>query len=127
MNKVQIFYDGQCHLCAKEIEIYEKKDKHDRLEMMDISHPEFDPSILNLDSKSVQKYFHIKTEYEKILTGIEAFQYIWSTLEIWKPLNKISRLPIIKQSMHLGYLLFAEIRPFLPKKEKCHDGKCEFR
>lgn len=127
MGNLSLFYDGRCILCAKEIEHYQKVDVDKKVKLVDISDDNFDAAKYNLDARRVQKYFHVKDKSGKIVTGVEAFYLIWVELNIFKPLQVLYKTPVIKQSMSLCYFLFAQVRPYLPKKEKCHDGSCDFR
>tara|TARA_B100001248_G_scaffold261761_2_gene254130 strand:+ start:553 stop:933 length:381 start_codon:yes stop_codon:yes gene_type:complete len=125
MEKVAIFYDGACHLCSKEVAHYRKEDKDKRLRLVDISQPDFDAASEGLDPKAVNKYFHVKNKNGEILTGVGAFATIWEELNIFRPLAWMAKNPVTRFFMDAGYKVFAEIRPFLPKKKDCDSGNCQ--
>lgn len=125
-ESLQIYYDGACHLCSKEIEHYRHKDTEKRLHFIDISNPLFDAKAEGLNPQMVQKYFHVKTAAGETLTGVSAFAKIWQTLGIFKTLDRLYRTPGTRQLMDFGYLVFAQIRPLLPKKD-CDSGHCQYR
>ncbi len=118
-EKLKIFYDGACHLCSKEVDGYLKRDRFERLNAIDISNPRFNPNDHGMDPKRVHKYFHVKTQTGQLLEGVPAFAAIWDTLEIFKPLSWFSKTTIGKISMVPSYKVFAEIRPYLPKRKDC--------
>ncbi|MCJ8276391.1 MAG: DUF393 domain-containing protein [Bdellovibrionales bacterium] len=123
-EKLKVYYDGACHLCSREIDHYRKQKHSDRLHLIDISLSDFDAKAEGLDPKEVQKYFHIKTTNGEVVTGVAAFSQIWQTLEIFKPLEVLYRLPVSHQLMNLGYIVFAKVRPLLPKRN-CENGHCQ--
>jgi predicted DCC family thiol-disulfide oxidoreductase YuxK len=127
MEKLKIYYDGLCRVCEKEILHYKKVDTHNRLAFIDITLDSFDASEHGLNRQLVQKYFHVKNKDGEIISGVGAFNLIWKELEVFYPLQVLYKMPLSKQAMQLGYCLFAQVRPYLPKKEKCDDGTCDFR
>jgi predicted DCC family thiol-disulfide oxidoreductase YuxK len=131
-NPVSIFFDGKCRICAWETEEYLKRDRSGKLRAIDISSPSFDAQTHGLDPKRVQKYFHASTPEGKIVSGVDAFITIWEALGTPLSLRaaRWARNPIIRAILTLGYTLFAQIRPYLPKKPNapdCDDGSCDFR
>lgn len=115
---MKIYYDGKCHLCAKEVKIYHKQNKEKALEFVDIMNPSFSPEAEGLDPNGVHQRFHIKTDDGRILEGVEAFREIWSKLPQWKWAHKASGLPMINYAMRVGYRLFTKIRPHLPRRKE---------
>lgn len=115
MEKLTIFYDGACHLCAREIDHYKK---------VDIAKKSFDFSNYGIPKKKMHKYFHIRDQNLKIHTGVEAFYLIWRELNIFIFLQKCYELKPLRAMMKIGYQFFAQMRPLLPKREKCSDGIC---
>lgn len=124
MEKLTIFYDGACHLCAREIDHYKKVDTTHKILYLDIAKESFNFSDYDIDKKQMQKYFHIRDKDLKMHTGVDAFYLIWKELEIFSLLQKLYENPLMKTSMKLGYKVFAEIRPYLPKRKQCSDGIC---
>lgn len=122
-NKLKIFYDGACHLCSREVESYLKVDKAGKLAPIDIAGPDFDPKADGIDEKRANKYFHVKNGKGEILEGVEAFAAIWDSLGILKPLSWFSKTTVGKITMGASYKIFAEIRPYLPKRKGCETCK----
>ncbi|MFK7872820.1 MAG: thiol-disulfide oxidoreductase DCC family protein [Oligoflexales bacterium] len=119
------YYDGSCPLCEHEMQVYKNLDRYDRLKLMDISAVGFDPTQEGLDPKLVNKFFHIKSAKNELCSGVDAFVQIWETLEIFPYGIWCAKNRVIRPLMNVGYLVFANLRPYLPKK-KC-DDQCHMR
>jgi len=117
--ELKLFYDGACHLCSREVEGYLKVDQAQKLMPIDISKGDFDAKAEGLDIHRANKYFHVKTKDGEILDGVPAFAAIWDTLGVMKPLSWFSKTSLGRLSMGLSYKVFAEIRPYLPKRKDC--------
>lgn len=114
--KSKIFVDGNCIVCDFEISHYKKK-APELFEIIDISNPSFDAKIHGLTAEAVNKHMHVQGPDGKIYRGVEAFAHIWSRLPRYQFAAKAIRWPVIHPLANLGYALFAEIRPYLPKKK----------
>ena len=123
--KLQIFFDGRCYVCSKEIDIYRARNTPGLLEFIDIAHPDFSADEHGVDPKLVHKEFHVKDRDGALFTGVEAFIKIWEVLPGWEKAAKIGRIPPVTLVMKIGYFVFANTRPYLPRrKSTCSDGVC---
>ena len=116
-NKLTLLYDGACHLCSREIEHYREKDHRGALRFVDISEPHFDPGEFDVGDKPIQRYFHVVTEDGQAIEGVEAFREIWKRLPELHWMARLSEPQVIRVPMKAAYRIFAEIRPYLPKKK----------
>lgn len=126
MDKVTLFYDGKCVVCAAEIEAYRKIDKDNRLSYVDISSSVFDPSTVEIPEDRLNKFFNIQLEDGTFVEGVDSFIEIWKRIPSLKFAAKVASFKPVHFMMHLGYLVFAEVRPYLPRK-KCADGYCDIK
>jgi len=126
-GKLKIYYDGLCIVCATEIKAYERWDKQGKLELVDISHPQFSAEAEGLDTRLVQKYLHIKTADGRIITGVDSFIEIWGTLNIFKLLKKLAINSLGRKFFDLGYHTFVVVRPYLPRNKTCDSHACDLR
>ena len=90
---------------------------------MDIAGPDFNPEKEGIDLKRANKYFHVKNANNEIFEGVAAFAEIWDTLGLLRPLSWFSKTGLGRFSMGLVYKVFAEVRPFLPKRKGCETCK----
>lgn len=124
--EVSLFYDGLCHLCSREINHYKKLKGSEKINFVDITLANFDAKAEGLDPVAVNKYLHVKTKDGKIVTGVASFLEVWKQLPAYTWLAKLVSFMPIRKVADLGYMIFAEIRPLLPKKESCETSPyCE--
>lgn len=123
-QKLRILYDGGCHLCHREIEHYRQVDTNKKLELIDITNSGFQAEKWGLDDKTVRKYFHVVDENDQLFVGVDAFAQIWQRLD-YKWLHSMAHTQPLRSLMKASYLLFAEIRPLLPRKNNCSTNCCQ--
>ncbi len=107
----EVFYDGQCPLCKREIDMVRGKDQHQRLRLTDIADPEFDPSLAasgkTLDE--LMRQIHGRLPDGELVTGPDVFRQIYGRLG-YARLVSLSRWPVIRQLIDAGYWMFAKLR-----------------
>jgi predicted DCC family thiol-disulfide oxidoreductase YuxK len=62
-----------------------------------------------------------------VYRGVEAFQAIWQAFPnsfLYATLSSLTALPLVNPMARLLYKCFARIRPYLPKRKRCHSGTC---
>ncbi|MFV8259539.1 thiol-disulfide oxidoreductase DCC family protein [Bdellovibrio bacteriovorus] len=118
---ITVYYDGLCQLCSREIAHYRKLKGADRIAFIDITSSDFDAISEGLDPHKIHKSLHVRDSEGKIVTGVEAFIVIWSQLESLKQIVPLASFAPVKKTLEAGYLLFAKVRPLLPRK-KCSDS-----
>jgi predicted DCC family thiol-disulfide oxidoreductase YuxK len=121
MKKPAILYDSLCILCNAEIEYYRKNDLEQLFSYIDIMGTDFDSKSYSLTKKEVHKYFHVIREDGSLLKGVEAFNFIWKTLNMFTVLQKLYSLRYGRKIMTIGYHCFVFARPYLPRRKKCGD------
>jgi predicted DCC family thiol-disulfide oxidoreductase YuxK len=123
---IDLFYDGACHLCYREVKHYHDLDTEKKLNLINIADPSFDPSKYNLDRKSVNKHMHARDQDGTTFVGVDAFIEIWRRIPKYRFLVKPAEKDIIKPILKIGYSVFAEVRPYLPKRS-CDNGQCNIK
>ena len=114
-TKTKIFVDGNCVVCDWEISHY-KRIAPDLFDIVDISSPEFDAKAFGFSPEAVNRHMHVLTPDGQLAVGVDAFAHIWSRIEGWKLASKMIQAPLISPLAKIGYKIFVEIRPYLPKK-----------
>ena len=115
--KTRIFVDGNCIVCDLEISHY-KRVAPAEFELIDISSPSFEAEAHHLTRAAVNKHMHAITPEGEVVKGVDAFAHIWSRIPSYRWGAKAIKLPIVYQLAQLGYVGFATIRPWLPKRKR---------
>lgn len=124
---LKVFYDGSCIVCATEIEHYLRKDLDDKLTAIDISHTDFDPVPYQISLADFMHHLHAIDQDGQIFKGVDSFWAIWQafpTSTVYGIMGRIIRLPVVNRLARIGYWLFANVRPYLPKRHQCESGTC---
>tara|TARA_B100001094_G_C18132865_1_gene773288 strand:- start:821 stop:1207 length:387 start_codon:yes stop_codon:yes gene_type:complete len=107
---INVFYDGQCHICAREIAYYRRIAPdgifiwHNVLDSKD--------TLKQLGVTTVQalEILHVQDQNGKLHLGVDAFILIWSQLKYWRILAKVGSLPLIYTLASWLYQHFAKRR-----------------
>lgn len=128
MSQLTVYYDELCVLCSAEIHHYQKQKGSDQIKFVDITSDAFDATQEGIDPFQAHKIMHAKNSEGKVLTKIDSFIAIWSLLPKYRWLYRLSQVRWIRFFMDIGYVVFATVRPYLPRKNKadCQDSPfCE--
>lgn len=126
-NRIQVYFDGLCHLCSREIDHYRKLKGSEQIEFVDITAPDFDPRKSGLDPVRVHREMHVRKSDGSLAIGVDAFIAIWDTLPRYQFAARLARNRIPHALLTAGYKVFARVRPYLPrKKSDCNNSPyCE--
>lgn len=121
-----LYYDGACPLCRREADHYRRAAGAATLAFVDIAAPEFRAADHGLDAKAVMRTLHARDAAGAVHTGIDAFAVVWRQLPRYRPLATLTRTPVVRQLMLLGYAAFARVRPRLPgRRAPCGPKGCD--
>lgn len=125
---LQIFFDGSCSVCAAEMDAYRRKEHGGRLQFVDISAAEFDPSPYGITLEAFMYEMHAIDLEKHVYRGVEAFAAIWQAFPanpMYGLLGGLIMLPGVNLLARAAYWSFARLRPFLPKtRSTCDSGSC---
>ena len=107
---ITVFYDGKCGLCSKEINHYRQVADAKKFDWQDITE-----STQALEKNGISlaqglKLLHAKDSSGKMHVGVDAFLLIWSNINRWRILARLTSLPFVYQSACLFYRWFAAWR-----------------
>jgi len=117
MNKqpcwpLTLYYDGDCPLCAREIQLLRQRADVQRLCLVDIGLNDFHPESVGHSRETLQNRLHARFADGQWVTGLDATLWSWRAagLERWAiPLT----WPALRPLLELGYRLFCRLRPHL--------------
>ena len=121
-KRVEVFYDGDCPLCMREIRMLMRKDRASRIQFTDIAAASFDAEAVGTTYAALMARIQGRLPNGTWIEGVEVFRQLYSAIG-WTKLVAISRLPVIRWVLALGYRAFAANR--LRFTGRClPDGSC---
>ena len=122
--RVEVFFDGDCPLCLKEISMLRWMDRKKRIRFTDIAKPEFDAGEIGKTFEDVMRSIHGRLPDGTILEGADVFRHLYSAVGLG-PIVFLTKLPLLKQLCDAMYRVFAKYR--LKVTGRCLDEACELR
>ena len=120
--EIEVFYDGECPLCIREINMLKRLDKELRIKFSDIANAEFNMSEIDASWSDLMNSIHGRLPNGRLIKGVEVFRRLYSAVG-FGALVKISRLPLISNLLDLAYKIFAKNR--LALTGRCLDASCK--
>ncbi|MDZ4820881.1 MAG: DUF393 domain-containing protein [Planctomycetota bacterium] len=105
-HEVEVFYDGACPLCLREIKLLRRWDRKGSIRFTDIDSPTFDGEAVGKSYKDLMAQMHGRLPAGEWIQGVEVFRRMYAAVG-FRRLVAVSRLPLISQILQLGYLVFA--------------------
>jgi predicted DCC family thiol-disulfide oxidoreductase YuxK len=118
----EVFFDGECPLCVREMALLRQRDRAGRIRFTDISRPEFDAAALGVDRATLMKRIHGRLPTGELVEGVEVFRRLYAAVGFAR-LVRATRLPGVAGLLELAYGVFARNR--LRLTGRCQDGACE--
>jgi predicted DCC family thiol-disulfide oxidoreductase YuxK len=119
---VEVYYDGACPLCMREIRMLQRRDRRHRIRFVDIAAAGFDAASVGLPWETLMDRIHGRLPDGTLVEGVEVFRRLYAAVG-FGPLVALTRLPGVKQLLDLAYRVFARNR--LRLTGRCADGACE--
>jgi predicted DCC family thiol-disulfide oxidoreductase YuxK len=106
---VEVFYDGECPLCRREVAWLKRRDKAQRIRFTNIAEAGFSAEALGTTTQRLMSQMHGRLSDGTWIKGVEVFRRMYAAAgHTW--LVALSRLPILAQLLDLGYRVFARHR-----------------
>ncbi len=107
--EVELFFDGACPLCSREIGLLRRLDRRGRVRFIDIADPAFDPTAVGKTEAELHSQIHARRAGGEWVVGVEAFRVIYGLLGFgW--LVPLTRAPFVSGALDAGYRAFAKHR-----------------
>lgn len=117
--EIEVFFDGECPLCRREIEYLKKRDKAARIRFTDLASADFSAAEVGKTTAELMAQIHGRLPNGQWLTGVEVFRRLYAAIG-WKLLVRGSRLPILSWCLDRLYRQFAKRRLWLTGRS-CRD------
>ncbi len=108
-DTLQVFYDGACPLCSREITWLRRKMPAGEVEFVDIAAPGFDASKQGLLQAELMQEIHARRPDGTVLRGMEVFRHIYRYLPLGF-LLQVTGWPVLKPLFDFLYKTFARNR-----------------
>jgi predicted DCC family thiol-disulfide oxidoreductase YuxK len=119
---VEVFYDGACPLCMREIRMLKRRDRGARIRFTNIASESFDAGGVGLTWQALMDRIHGRLPDGTLIEGVEVFRRLYAAVGFSR-LVKLTRAPGVSQLLDLAYHLFAKNR--LRLTGRCAPGACE--
>ncbi len=120
--QVEVFHDGECPLCRREIQMLRWMDRRQRIRFTDIAAEDFDPANYGKTLPDFIDEINGRLPDGSWLTGVEVFRRLYSACGLsW--LVAPTRLPGVSQVLAWSYRVFARNR--LKLTGRCGPGASE--
>ncbi len=125
--QVEVFFDGQCPLCMREIKLLMWLDRRHRIRFTDIADAHFQAGDFHKTPSEFMDEIHGRLPDEngnpnQWITGVEVFRRLYSAvgfgIVVWP-----TRLPVISQMLEFCYRIFAKNR--LRLTGRCTSDSCK--
>lgn len=120
-TSIEVFFDGDCPLCRREITFLSKRDKEGRIETTDIADAGFDASLFGRSHGDFMATIQGRLADGRWITGVEVFRQLYSAVG-FKRAVRFSRLRPISWLLERSYTFFAKHRLRLTRR--CPDSSC---
>ena len=115
MNKpeswlVEVFHDGDCPLCAREIKLLARLDRgRGRIRFTDIAAPEFSAAAFDKDPAEFVAKIQGRLPDGSWIEGVEVFRRLYAAVG-FGAVSALTRLPGLSHALDAGYRVFARNR-----------------
>jgi predicted DCC family thiol-disulfide oxidoreductase YuxK len=123
-HDIEVFFDGDCPLCRREIDALKRWDRRSKIRFTDIAAAGFQAEAVGKSHDELMARIHGRLPDGTWLQGVEVFRRLYAAVG-WGPLVFLSRLPLIAQMLDLSYALFARYR--LRLTGRCASNRCAIK
>jgi predicted DCC family thiol-disulfide oxidoreductase YuxK len=121
---LELFFDGECPLCTREVALLRRIDRRERVRFTDIASPAFDPASLGVSLDVLMARIHARLPSGELIEGVEVFRRAYEAVGLGA-LSKLSRLPGVRTVADAAYSVFARNR--LKLTGRCTRDSCAVR
>lgn len=118
---VEVFYDGACPMCSREIAMLQRLDRDRRIRFVDIAAAGFDAAAVGVPHDGLMARIHGRLPDGTLVQGVEVFRRLYSAVG-FGPLVALTRLPRVATVLDSAYEQFAARR--LRLAGRCNDVAC---
>jgi predicted DCC family thiol-disulfide oxidoreductase YuxK len=122
--EMEVFYDGGCPLCVREVAFLRRRDRRGRIRFTDIDAGDFQAESFGRTRDEFMAQIHARLPDGTWLRGVEVFRRLYAVVG-FGPLVWLSRLPVVAPLLDRAYVAFARNRRWLTGR--CDTGSCSWK
>ena len=119
LTDVTVWYDGDCPLCMREINLMRRLDKRRAINFVEIQTAAGCP----VDTSTLMKRFHAQERDQPIVSGAAAFAAMWRAIPMLRPLGLLAKSRPVLWVLERLYIGFLKIRPWLQRRVRRLDKR----
>jgi predicted DCC family thiol-disulfide oxidoreductase YuxK len=119
--EIEVFFDGKCPLCTREIALLRKLDRGRRIRFTDIAEPAFDPAGIGVSMQTLMARIHGRLPDGTLVEGVEVFRRVYDAVGL-RFIATVTRWPGVALLAELAYSVFARNRLRLTRR--CDEAGC---
>ena len=109
--KVTCFHDGECPICAIEINTMKKLDKTGNVKWVDIAQDKTALATAGLTYQRAMERMYVIDENQQLQSGVLGFLQLWKQLPYYRRIAPIlENIPLLLPVMEFFYGIFARYR-----------------
>jgi predicted DCC family thiol-disulfide oxidoreductase YuxK len=108
-GEIEVFYDGGCPVCLREVRVLRRLDRRGRIRFIDIDAPGFRAPRPGPALDDLMARIHARTSDGAWIHGVEVFRRLYAAVGL-APLAAVSRWPGISHLLDRAYAVFARNR-----------------
>jgi len=119
---VEVFFDGECPLCLREINLLKRLDRRNQILFTDIAASDFAADDYRKSMNDFMSEIHGRLPGGQWIVGVEVFRQLYAAVGLGAIVS-ITRLPVVSHGLEWGYRLFAKHR--LRLTGRCTADTCQ--
>jgi len=124
MAPFEVFFDGDCPLCTREIAMLKRLDRRKAIRFTDITSIDFSMDSIGKDYETLMGSIHGKMPDGAWVSGVEVFRQLYTAVGLG-PVVALTRLPGLSWLLDQGYGIFARNRLSWTGRAGCDNGTCK--
>jgi len=122
--QVEVFYDGDCPLCLREINALRRMDRRGRIRFTNIAASSFRPGDFGIEMVDFMSEIHGRLPDGTWIRGVEVFRQLYTAVG-WAGVVGLTRLPVVSGLLDRLYKVFARNRLRLTGRCESDGSRCE--
>ncbi len=121
MSKVEVWFDGDCPLCRREIALLRRLDRRGAIRFHDVATGQ---GSCPIDRAALLARFHAR-EDGRLVSGAEAFAAMWRAIPLLRPIGLLARNQRVLAALERLYASFLRARPVLQRLLRRRDERSD--